>query len=114
MFCGQISRISLFGCVAAFAVAGTAARSADLPLVEPEPVPYFGGWYVRGDIGMSNQRVGNLYNVLYDAPGIHVVQPVGMTFGSAPTFAIGLGYQFNAWLRGCDSGVPRPVNLHRP
>jgi hypothetical protein len=30
----------------------------------PPPVEDFGGWYLRGDIGVSNQRVERLNNVL--------------------------------------------------
>ena len=46
-------------------------RAADMPqLTPPMYVPpiedFAGGWYLRGDIGMSNQRVKSLFNVLYD------------------------------------------------
>ena len=41
----------------------TAAHAADMPqLMPPPPMPYHEdfarGWYLRGDIGMSNQKVG--------------------------------------------------------
>ena len=58
----------------------------------------FGGWYLRGDIGMSNQKVGSLFNVLYNAPGTGV-QAVGMGFDSAGIAGLGVGYQINPWLR---------------
>ena len=58
----------------------------------------FGGWYLRGDIGMSNQKVGSLFNVLYNAPGTGVT-PVGMGFDSAGIAGLGIGYQINPWLR---------------
>ncbi len=39
----------------------TAVLAADLPLAPPPyippPVEDFGGWYLRGDIGFSNQKV---------------------------------------------------------
>jgi len=58
----------------------------------------FGGWYLRGDIGMSNQKVGSLFNVLYNAPGT-TVNAVGMGFDSAGIAGLGVGYQINPWLR---------------
>lgn len=81
------------------------AAAADLyepPIIEykPEPVPVYGGWYLRGHIGMSNQRVGSLYNVLFDDmdPG-NEFSVVDKNFESGPTFGIGAGYQINNYLR---------------
>jgi opacity protein-like surface antigen len=34
------------------------------PMYVPPPVEDFGGWYLRGDIGFSNQRVKRLNNAL--------------------------------------------------
>ena len=78
----------------------SAANAADLSIFKGPPpmLESFSGWYLRGDIGMSNQRVKSLYNVLYDAPGI-TVQNVGLGFDSAPIFGVGFGYQYNNWLR---------------
>ena len=49
----------------------TAAFAADMAIAPPPPayapppvVEDFGGWYLRGDIGFSNQRVERLDNVL--------------------------------------------------
>ncbi len=95
----------------AITLLASAAQSADMALMPPPgPPPMaaadFGGWYLRGDIGMSNQKVKNLYNVLYNAPGTSVV-PQGMEFDSAPTFGVGVGYQFNSWLRADITGEYR-------
>lgn len=83
----------------------TAAFAADMPSIMPPPPLYatppiedFGGWYLRGDIGMSNQKVGSLYNVLNTAPGT-TVTPVHYDFDSGMTFGGGAGYQFNSWFR---------------
>ena len=82
---------------AATALVSTAAVAADMPSIAPPPGPYpqaypqpaypqpypqqyaqpsmiedFGGWYLRGDIGMSNQKVRSLFNVLYNSPGTGV------------------------------------------
>lgn len=110
------------GCVkyllaaAAASVISTAAFAADLPIAPPPayaPPPVdFGGWYLRGDIGMSNQRVKKLNNVLYNAPGISV-EHKGLGFDSATTFGVGVGYTFNNWLRGDITGEWRgKANLH--
>ena len=78
-----------------------AADPYEPPVIEyipPPPVAY-GGWYLRGHIGMSNQQVGSLYNVLFDAPGVfdHVV--VDKNFEAGPTFGFGAGYRVNDYLR---------------
>ena len=43
----------------------SAAFAADMPIVPPPmsyapPVQDFGGWYLRGDIGFSNQNVNSV------------------------------------------------------
>ena len=55
---------------AAAGLAVTAANAADLPLA-PIPVPVvqeFSGWYLRGDIGMTNQQVKSIWDVVAPAP----------------------------------------------
>lgn len=92
-----------------------AAQAADLPAMPPMRAPIiqdFSGWYLRGDIGMSNQRVGSLYNILYNDPG-NTVQTVDKGFDSAPFFGIGVGYQYNSWLRFDVTGEYRgKANFH--
>ncbi|KQS84175.1 MULTISPECIES: outer membrane protein [unclassified Rhizobium] len=76
----------------------TSASAADLVYEEPPVVVPMGGWYLRGDLGMSNQRLGSLEHPLFNDVEIHDMTDDG-GFGSAPTAAIGVGYQFNDWLR---------------
>ena len=92
--------------VAAFAgmavMLATTAKAADMPQLMPPmmspPVEDIGsGWYLRGDIGMTNQQVGSLFNVLYGSVSSVVTQQ--KEFDSSPLFGIGIGYQFNSWLR---------------
>src|SRR5262245_37535859 len=94
-------------CVRDFAIAGaalalscTAVKAADMPPIAPyhPPVEAFGGWYLRGDIGMTNQRVKSLQNVLF-TPDAGVVWPDRGGFDSSPLFGVGVGYQMNRWLR---------------
>ncbi len=98
---------SVAGAVALFA---TAANAADMPQLPPVYIPQIeeysaSGWYLRGDIGMSNQRVGSMFNVLYDTASS--VTNVQKDFDSAPTFGLGIGYQFNHWLRADLTGEYR-------
>ncbi|HET9903980.1 MAG TPA: outer membrane beta-barrel protein [Xanthobacteraceae bacterium] len=98
----SVRRLALVG--AAVTLTLSAASAADLPPIiqgAPPPVVYddfASGWYLRGDIGMSNQRVGSLFNALYLTPGVTVTN-LAKSFDSAPIFGIGFGYQFNSWLR---------------
>src|SRR5258708_36695641 len=78
----------------AFAADMTIAPS---PMYVPPPVEDFGGWYLRGDIGFSNQRVKRLNNAL-DAANTSSSQRSG--FNSAGIFGLGAVYKFNPWFRG--------------
>jgi len=95
----------------------TAAFAADMPIAPPPyappPVADFGGWYLRGDIGFSNQRVKNVRNTndaLY-APLLSLNQTTG--FDTGGIFDIGVGYQFNNWFRMDVTGQYRgKTNFH--
>ena len=93
-----------------------AARAADLPPIIQQAIPvaddFASGWYLRGDIGVSSQRVGRLFNVLNTQPGV-VVQTVDKGFDSAGIFGLGIGYQWNSWLRLDVTGEYRSkANFH--
>ncbi len=105
--------------VAAFAgfaaLLSSASQAADmpslLPPVELPPMEFARGWYLRGDIGMSNQQVKSLYNGRYDSA--LAVSTVQKDFDSAPFFGLGVGYQFNSWLRADVTGEYRgKANFH--
>ena len=88
-----------------------AARAADLPMPQPMMVPETGGWYLRGDIGFSNQNVGSLFNASYS--GFTSVTNVDRGFDAAPLFGLGIGYSFNRWLRFDVTGEYRgAANFH--
>ena len=78
----------------------SAAFAADMAIAPPPYAPPvvedFGGWYLRGDIGFSNQRVSRLNNVL-DANATTSVQ--NLNFNTAGIFGLGAGYRFNNWFR---------------
>jgi opacity protein-like surface antigen len=92
----------------------SAAFAADMPSIMPPPQPYyappaqdFGGWYLRGDIGISNQRVDNIRSTnaaLYQ--GLNSFNET-TNFDSAGTYQVGVGYQFNNWFRADITGQYR-------
>ena len=97
---GPVKMLALAG---ATALLTTAATAADFPPAMPPPQlmkappPDIGGWYLRGDIGMTNQQVRSIYNVLFDNdPGLRVIDK---NFESGMLFGLGLGYKLNNWFR---------------
>jgi opacity protein-like surface antigen len=104
-------------CVKFFIAAGTAsllssmALAADLPYTPQyvPPVEEFGGWYLRGDIGMTNQSLKRLDQGTI----VPTTSSTGLGFDSATTFGLGVGYQFNNWLRADVTGEFRgKSNFH--
>jgi opacity protein-like surface antigen len=79
------------------------ADAADMP--EPIPQVVIKGWYLRGDIGYSNQRVDSLDNALYAT--YDSVDTVHKDFDGAPFFAAGIGYRWNQWFRTDITGEHR-------
>src|SRR5437870_11186108 len=74
------------------------------PPMHAPPVEDFGGWYLRGDIGFSNQRVNRLNNAL-DAASTSSVQH--LSFNTAGIFGLGVGYKVNNWFRADVTGEYR-------
>jgi opacity protein-like surface antigen len=92
--------VKVLALAGAAALITTTARAADFPMMPPPPpvLEFAAGWYLRGDIGMSAQNFKGLHQRLYDTPGV-TVEAVGMGWDAAPLFGLGIGYQFNHWLR---------------
>ena len=108
-------RIEILMIGAALALTATAARAADYPQPQPiivqQQIEEFSGWYLRGDIGFSNQSVGSLHNANY--ANFASVRNVNKDFDSAPLFGLGVGYYFNDWLRFDVTGEYRgKANFH--
>jgi opacity protein-like surface antigen len=96
----------------------TVAYAADMaiapppPMYAPPPVEDFGGWYLRGDIGFSNQKVRSVTPSFVD-PTITVVSTQGLGFDSAGIFGLGVGYRVNNWFRADVTGEYRGnANMH--
>jgi opacity protein-like surface antigen len=106
---------SFAGAVAIFATTAHAADMPGLPPVYPPQVEEFvsaSGWYLRGDIGMTNQQFKGLHQRLYDVPGT-TVEAVGMGWDSSMMAGLGIGYKFNDWFRADFTGEYRgKANFH--
>ncbi len=98
----------------AFFALARAAVAADLlppaPAMEPPPPPQaeFSGWYLRGDVGIGiNANTPNLVNtpdpIATAGAGYYTGTPTesfnNSTISAAMNFDLGVGYQFNNWLR---------------
>jgi opacity protein-like surface antigen len=91
----------------------SAAFAADMPSIMPAPQPYyappqqdFGGWYLRGDIGMTNSK-GKLFNNNYAQVPAGGLQQDGEGFTGGTSYGVGVGYQFNSWFRADITGEYR-------
>jgi len=110
---------SVAGALAFFATVAqsTMAHAADmpgLPPVYPPPIEEYvvSGWYLRGDIGMTNQKMKNMHHARYDDPGTTVEQH-GFGWDSSMFFGLGVGYKFTDWFRVDVTGEYRgKANFH--
>ncbi|HMK79923.1 MAG TPA: outer membrane beta-barrel protein [Xanthobacteraceae bacterium] len=93
---------------AMLAAAFTSAQAADLgPIMQATPVqpvqvePASSGWYLRGDIGVGLQQFDNFNHTQTNQAFVWPSswQIVQQTFGDTTFFGVGVGYQFNSWLR---------------
>jgi opacity protein-like surface antigen len=111
-----MSSVKILALAGVAAAVSTAAIAADFPPALPpaQPllqVPVDSGWYLRGDIGITNQQLSALTQRL-DATELSL-QQVGMGFDSSPFFLLGVGYQLNSWLRFDVTGEYRAkANFH--
>src|ERR1700730_3859782 len=76
------------------------------PAYYPPPVEDFGGWYLRGDIGVTNTR-GKFFAPAYDDASTLSVNQLGHGFTGGTSFGLGVGYQFNSWFRADITGEHR-------
>jgi opacity protein-like surface antigen len=111
---GSLKHYALAGVLAL--TASTTAYAADL--LPPPPMPYApaievgGGWYLRGDIGMTNQEVDRLsFTPQSEATllgvGDETFESIHADFDSSPLVGLGVGYQFNNWIRADITGEYR-------
>ena len=111
--------VKFFVAAGAASLLSSMASAADMAIAPPPmsyappPVADFGGWYLRGDIGFSNQRVDSIRNTnpaLY-ANLTSFQETTG--FDTGGTYQLGAGYQFNHWFRVDVTGEYRGnTNFH--
>lgn len=99
----SVKKVLAAGATAATMLGGQAS-AADMPqppiVYQPAPVVVnqFDGWYLRGDIGITNQQVKSFENVSFaTAPGFRFLDEPA--FDSGLMVGLGVGYQYNDWLR---------------
>lgn len=93
------------------------AFAADMPIAVPPPMyappappADFGGWYLRGDVGMTNQSAKRIES---STAQTYPTTTEGLGFDSSPLFDLGVGYRFNNWFRADVIGQYRgKANLH--
>ena len=92
-----------------------AANAADLGLPPPPPLEYpqpcigcTGPVYLKGFIGAANPNVGNINTELFQFNDFEVSHE---DIKSTPFFGVGIGYEFNRWLRFDVTGEYRGKSL---
>jgi opacity protein-like surface antigen len=113
--------VALFLTAAVGASVATAATAADLLPPPPMPPPYvepeFGGWYLRGDIGVGINQIDEFRSSLQPFNALGGAAPAVATsfteIGDSTLFGAGVGYQFNHWLRADVVGEYRTSAAYR-
>ena len=68
----------------------------------------FGGWYLRGDIGMTNsERQAARQSLRHLAGPARALTQNGEGFTGGTSYGVGVGYQFNNWFRADITGEYR-------
>src|ERR1700712_5761288 len=88
------------------AFAADMAIASPPPAYYPPPIEDFGGWYLRGDIGMTTTR-GKFFAPAYDDVSTLSGNHVGPGFTGGTSYGLGVGYQFNSWFRADITGEYR-------
>jgi opacity protein-like surface antigen len=71
------------------------------------PVEDFGGWYLRGDVGMTSSSAKLHVNAYDTLPSGTVLQQLGHGFDGGMSYDLGVGYRFNNWFRADITGEYR-------
>ncbi|MFK8250377.1 outer membrane protein [Ancylobacter terrae] len=100
----MMSAIAGLAALAAQTGAGLAADMPEPVYKAPEIPVAVGGWYLRGDIGVSWQDVDNLVSVENQSNDFIWL---GKNFDAAAILGVGVGYKFNDWFRADVTGEYR-------
>jgi opacity protein-like surface antigen len=105
--------VKLLIAAGAASLLSSAAFAADMPSIAPAPQYYspppqdFGGWYLRGDVGMTNSNAKLHVNSYDTLPAGTTLQQLGHGFSGGTSFGVGVGYEFNSWFRADVTGEYR-------
>jgi opacity protein-like surface antigen len=104
--------VKLLSAALAASLFSTLAVAADLPIMPPPayappPPSDFGGWYLRGDIGFSNQKVKDVHYGRESAYTPMTSFNQTSSFDTAGIYGVGVGYRFNNWFRADVTGQYR-------
>ena len=108
---GGLRALTLAGSLAFSAAAHAADLLPPPPPAEPPmmaPAQDFGGWYLRGDVGVGINQISKLRSSF--APGFVVDNPIfdsSSSLADSTFIGAGVGYQFNNWLRADITGEYR-------
>ena len=88
----------------AASILSSAAFAADMPIAAPPmyappPPAEFSGWYLRGDIGFSNQHVNSIRKSDPAAYSSITSMQETTTVDTGGIFDVGVGYRVNNWFR---------------
>jgi opacity protein-like surface antigen len=81
--------------IASAADMGAPPPPPPIPMAPPPALDAGGGFYLRGDIGVSTYDHSGIYNVPQQAN----YQTLSSSLGSSAFLGIGAGYAYNSWLR---------------
>jgi opacity protein-like surface antigen len=107
--------VKFFVAAGAASLLSSMAYAADMPSIMPPPpqqyyappVEDFGGWYLRGDIGMTTSSAKLHVNAYDTLPSGTVLQQLGHGFDGGMSYDLGVGYRFNNWFRADITGEYR-------
>lgn len=99
--------VKYFMAAGAASLMSTAALAADMPSIMPPPPAIYapppivesGGWYLRGDVGITSPRATNITNPLDTTLNVSGPNYIGTGLSGAGSFDVGVGYAFNNWFR---------------
>jgi len=95
----------------------TGAYAADLllppPPLEPPPPAEFGGWYLRGDVGVGVNQISELRSTFSPTVLVPAPQFDQYSIGDSAFAGAGVGYQINNWFRVDVTGEYRTAANYR-
>ena len=105
--------VKSFIAAGAVSLLSTVAYAADMAIAPapyyapPPPMEDFGGWYLRGDVGVTSSSAKLHVNSYDTLPAGTSLQQLGHGFSGGMSYGVGVGYKFNSWFRADVTGEYR-------